>query len=65
MEADIKPIMDELRIIRQELDDIKSQMPNKEMFLSTEEKAMLNESFKNEKSGALTSSYDLRKELGI
>jgi hypothetical protein len=65
MEADFKPIMDELKIIRKELHDIRSTMPNKDMFLSEDEKKILKTSHKNEDEGELVSSKDLRKDLGI
>ena len=63
MEIDITPILDELRIIRQELEEIKKSMPDKEMFLSPEECRQLDESYKNEKG--LVTSKDMRKVLGI
>lgn len=58
-------ILDELKAIRTELDFIRDNMPDKDMFLTTEEKLFLAESYKNEKEGKLVSSNDLRKQLGL
>lgn len=58
-------ILGELKAIRTELDLIKENMPDKQMFLSTEEKFLLEESYKNEKEGKLVSSKNLRKQLGL
>lgn len=58
-------ILDELKAIRTELDLIRENMPDKEMFLTTEEKLLLEESHKNEKEGKLVSSKDLRRQLGL
>ena len=60
-----KQILEELKIIKEELDFIKGNMPDKDIFLTTEEKQLLEESFKNEKEGRLVSSKELRKQLGI
>jgi len=65
MEADIKPIMEELKVIREELSQIKESMPDKDMFLTSEERKLLEESHRNEKEGKLISGKDIRKELGI
>ncbi len=65
MDAAIKVIRDELKLIRQELNDIKKTMPDKDMFLDAEEARLINESLANERRGALTSSKELRKELGL
>ncbi len=63
MEANIKPIIDELNFIKKELSDIKRSMPDKEMFLTSEESVLLKESFDNEKKGKITSADDLLEEL--
>ncbi len=65
MHSDIKLVMQELKIIRHELEGIKEAMPDREMFLTSEEIQLLHESFENEKQGKLKSSKDLRRELGI
>jgi hypothetical protein len=58
-------ILKELKVIRMELDFIKDNMPDKDMFLTAEEEKLLEESFANEKSGKLTSSKNIRKELRL
>ena len=45
--------------------NIKNNMPNKEMFLSAEEKKLLQKSYNHEKEGKLISSKDLKKKLGL
>ncbi len=65
MEAEIKQIMDDLTTIKFEIHQIKENMPDREMFLTREEAKLLEESRVNEQKGKLTSSKDLRKELGI
>lgn len=63
MEIDIKPIMDELKIIKEELTQIKASIPNKDMFLTSDEVKLLEESYQHEKEGKLISDKELRKEL--
>ena len=58
-------ILQELKAIRQDLDYLKENMIDKEMFLSNEEKQLLEESYENEKQGKLISSKDLKKQLGL
>ena len=58
-------ILDELKAIKEELDYIKENMAEKDMFLSTEEKQLLKESYKNEEESKLISSKDLKKQLGL
>ena len=65
MATEIKQIMHELRNIREEIEYIKNNMPNKEMFLNAEEKKLLQKSYKHEKEGKLISSKDLKKKLGL
>jgi hypothetical protein len=65
MDTATKEIRDELKLIRQELSDIKRTMPDKDMFLNAEEARLLNESIQHEHEGTLTSGKDLRKELGL
>ena len=65
MAAEAQLIMDELKGIKEELDFIKENMPSKDMFLTTEEKVLLEESFQHEKEGKLVSDEELRKRLGI
>ncbi|MCK5177844.1 MAG: hypothetical protein KAQ92_09030, partial [Candidatus Aenigmarchaeota archaeon] len=54
-----KQIMDELKAIKIELSDIKRNMPDKEFFLDTEEKKLLEESWQNEKEEKLISSTEI------
>jgi len=65
MATEAKQIMEELKIIKIELDYIKENMPDKDMFLTNEERILLEQSYKNEKEGNLVSSKNLRKQLGI
>ena len=58
-------ILSELKAIKAELDLIRENMPDKDMFLTTEEKLLLEESYKNEKEGKLISSNNLKKQLGL
>jgi len=64
MTTDVE-ILNELKAIKSELDFIRENMPDKEMFLTTEERILLEDSYKNEKDGKLVSSKDLRRELGL
>ncbi len=65
MSNETKQILDELKQIRIDIEFIRETMPDKDMFLTTEEEKLLEESYINEEKGKLTSSKDLRKELGI
>lgn len=65
MDAGIKDVMEELKLIKSELHTIREIMPDKDMFLTADESQLLQESHKNEKEGKLLSSTELRKELGI
>lgn len=65
MEIAAKQILDELKTIKEELDYIKNNMPDKDIFITVEEKSLLEESFKNEKENKLISAKDLRKQLGL
>jgi len=60
-----KEILSKLRKIEIELEFIKESMPNKEMFLDTEERVLLQDSYENEKKGLLVSAKEARKQLGI
>ncbi len=63
MSTESKTIIEMLSTIKNELNFIKDNMPNKEMFLTTEEKQLLRESYNHEKEGKLVSSKDLKKQL--
>ncbi len=65
MDAGIKDVMEELKVIRSELHTIREIMPDKDMFLTADESQLLQKSYQNEKEGKLLSSAELRKELGI
>jgi hypothetical protein len=58
-------IMEELRAIREEISQMREEMPDKDMFLTAEESRLLHESHENEKCQKLVSSKDLRKKLGL
>ena len=63
METEIRQIIDDLNIIKSELSTIKENMSDKEMFLTSEESKLLEESRQNK--GKFISSKNLRKSLGI
>ena len=63
METEIRQIIDDLNIIKSELSTIKENMPDKEMFLTSEESKLLEESRQNKRK--FISSKNLRKSLGI
>jgi len=65
MVSETQQILKELKEIRSEIQTIKEEMPNKDMFLTAEEEQLLAESYGNEKNGSLISSEALRRELGI
>ena len=58
-------IINELKSIKTELDYIKENMVDKNMFLDAEEMKLLQESYENEKRGELTSQEELEKEFGL
>jgi hypothetical protein len=65
MPTEAKEILDEIRTIKDELAYIKEHMPDKEMFLTAEEKQLLEASYQSEKEGKTISGAELRKKLGI
>ena len=65
MGKEIQQIMDELKGIKEEIQYIRDNMPNKEMFLGAEEKQLLKDSFEHEKTGKLISGKDLKKKLRL
>lgn len=65
MSTETKEIIDELHSIKEELHYIKENMVNKDMLLSSEEKELLEQSYKNEKEDKLISQEELEKELGL
>ena len=65
MSNDIKQVLDELKVIKKDIQLIKENMPDKEMFLTASEEKLLEESYINEQKEKLISGKDLRKEIGI
>ncbi len=65
MSTEVKQLLDEMKIIKDELKYIKQHMPDKDMFLTAEEKKLLEESHAHQKEGKTMSSAALRKKLGI
>lgn len=63
MSTETTQILEELKAIRTELDYIKDNMPDKDMFFTLEEKKLLDESYKNEKEDRLISNKALRERL--
>ena len=58
-------ILNKLRKIEIDIEYIKETMPDREMFLTIEEKELLGKSYENEKKGLLMKSKDVRKQFGI
>ncbi len=63
MTSETKEILGELKAIRAELDYIKDNMAEKDMFLTPEEKQLVEASYLHEKEGKLFASKDLRKQI--
>ena len=61
----MQKVFDELRTIKIEIEFIKEHMVDADTILTSEERVLVDESFKNEKNGELVTSVELRKELGI
>ena len=58
-------LLQELKEIKKDIKIIIENMPDKDMFLTSEEEVLLEESYINEKNKQLISSQSLRKQLGI
>lgn len=54
-------LLQEVREIKRDIKIIMENMPDKEMFLTTEEKGLLEESYNNEKNKKLVSGKSLRR----
>ena len=65
MTNDNQEMLNRIKNIEVAVEYIKNSMPSKDMFLSSEEKVSLEESYANEKKKSLVSSKDARKLLGI
>ena len=58
-------VLKELKAIRKDLRSLRNALPEKDIFLTAEEKKLLEESYANEKAGRLMSSRALRRELWL
>jgi len=58
-------LLQELKEIKKDIKIIIENMPDKDMFLTSEEEVLLEESYIHEKNKQLISSQSLRKQLGI
>lgn len=65
MAIETQQIMSQLQTIKVELDYIKENMVDKDMFLDLEERQLLEESYEHEQQGKIISSENLKKELGL
>jgi len=65
MEKGHNEILNRLKKIEIEVEFIKESMPIKDMFLDSEEKLLLEESYENERDGSLISSKRARELLGV
>jgi len=65
MEKEHNEILSRLKKIEIEVEFIKESMPTKDMFLDSEERVLLEESYKNERDGSLVSSKKARELLGV
>ncbi|MFH0875079.1 MAG: hypothetical protein V1859_04015 [archaeon] len=65
MDTEIRQIIEDLTFIKNEISDIKRNMPDKEMFLTSDESKLLEQSFISENEGKLTSIKDIRKKHKI
>ena len=54
-------LLQEMREIKRDIKIIMKNMPDKDMFLTAEEKVLLEESYNNEKSKKLVSGKSLRR----
>jgi hypothetical protein len=65
MATESQQILKELKEIKEEIEFIKENMPDREMFLTVEERQLLEESYINEKNNELISGRDLRKKMKV
>lgn len=65
MSTDVQQILHELKTIKEELHYIRSHMVGADTILTSEEKALLDQSYIHEKEGKLVSGKELRKQLGL
>jgi len=60
MTTEVKQILNELKLIKEELYYIKAHMVEADTVLTSEEKQLLEDSIKNEKAGRLVSLEELK-----
>ena len=65
METENVKIIEELKIIRKDIDYIKEHMIDVDSFLTKKESKQLGESIKNFREGKATKIEDFKKELGL
>ena len=65
MTPEMQKLLEEIREIKVEINFIRHNMPDKDMFLESGEKELLLESFETEQRGELVSEEELRKTLKI
>lgn len=65
MANETQEILTRLQKIEQALRRIQRCMPDRDMFLSSEEKQLVEESFERETHGQLLSSAEARRQLGL
>ncbi len=65
MEVDIRPIMDELKSLKEDIGFIKKHMFDPDTIMTIGESKRFEQSLKELKSGKTTSLSNLKKELGL
>lgn len=65
MAIEAKRIMSELRSIKEDLKYIKKHIPDRDVFLDSEEKMLLEKSYHNERKGKLLTGKELRRKLEL
>jgi len=62
---DVEEILSRLQKMERAIELIKQRMPDREMFLTSEERILLDESYEGERQGRLVKSEDVRRQLGL
>jgi len=65
MVTEVKPILDELKAVREELNYIKENMVNIDTLLAEEDRIALAKAREERQKGKTTKLADLKKELGL
>ena len=65
MSSGFKELKNELILIKKELRFIRSSLPDPDIYLTTEEKKLVEQSYHNERDGKLISGTQLKKRLGL